>query len=82
MSPPYPTLRTLNRSMAHGITRAQLSHYRFGTAKQRATVLRSYVDGGGHPDTFTANVFRAALTNNQAAKGKVQAVGCATIAVN
>lgn len=34
----------------------------------------SFVDGGGNPDTFTADVFRASLAANQAAKGKVQAV--------
>jgi len=35
---------------------------------------RSFVDGGGNPDTFTADVFRASLAANQAAKGKVLAV--------
>ena len=37
-------------------------------------VARSYVDGGGNPDTFTADVFKASLVANQAAKGKVLAV--------
>ena len=35
-----------------------------------------HVDSGGNPDTFTSDVFRAALRANQGAKGKVQAVRC------
>ena len=44
--------------------------------KKLAAHARSFVDGGGNPDTFTADVFRASLAANQAAKGKVLAVGC------
>ena len=42
-----------------------------------ACLERRYVDGGGNPDTFTSDVFKAALKENQGAKGKVQAVRCA-----
>ena len=36
--------------------------------------LLQYVDGGGNPDAFTADVFRRANRGNQLAKGRVQAL--------
>lgn len=33
-----------------------------------------YLDDGGFPDQYTADCFRAALTDNQASKGKVEAI--------
>ena len=44
------------------------------TTAQPVSTSCSFVDGGGNPDTFTADVFRASLAANQAAKGKVLAV--------
>ncbi len=36
--------------------------------------LLQYVDGGGNPDAFTADVFHRANRGNQLAKGRVQAL--------
>lgn len=36
--------------------------------------LLQYVDGGGNPDAFTADVFRRANRGNQLAKGRAQAL--------
>ena len=51
-----------------------------GLAEQRGSLavevpveLLKYVDEGGNPDAFTAEVFRRANRGNQLARGRVQA---------
>ena len=40
---------------------------------------RRFVDEGGSPDVFLGGVTRTALSDNQAAAGKVAALGCAHV---
>ncbi|GAX84146.1 hypothetical protein CEUSTIGMA_g11569.t1 [Chlamydomonas eustigma] len=45
----------------------------FQDLKVPVNMLR-YMDDGGIPDSYTAETFKAALADNQASKGKVQAI--------
>ena len=36
--------------------------------------MLNYVDGGGNPDVYTSAAFKQGLADNQAAKGKVEAI--------
>ena len=56
---------------------AELGAAREAVAVDVPVELLQYVDGGGNPDAFTADVFRRANRGNQLAKGRAAALrGC------